>query len=118
MKAIGIVRRLAIAAAVCASVAGAGAATAAAASTTGTHMGIADRGFHADIRTPRINPALGGVRQYGGYTAWWSGGLGLTPPYVWAPNGEPDGSYYCQDPRGYYPSMTECNSGWQSAPAG
>ena len=25
--------------------------------------------------------------------------------------------YYCSDPAGYYPNVTQCNIGWQAAPA-
>jgi hypothetical protein len=34
-----------------------------------------------------------------------------TPPYsaqTW---------YYCSDPAGYYPYVTQCNTGWQTVPA-
>jgi hypothetical protein len=26
--------------------------------------------------------------------------------------------YYCSDPAGYYPNVTQCNTGWQAVPAG
>ena len=26
--------------------------------------------------------------------------------------------YYCSDPAGYYPYVTQCNTGWQAVPAG
>lgn len=25
--------------------------------------------------------------------------------------------YYCPDPAGYYPNVTQCNTGWQAVPA-
>ena len=25
--------------------------------------------------------------------------------------------YYCSDPAGYYPYVTQCNTGWQAVPA-
>jgi hypothetical protein len=25
--------------------------------------------------------------------------------------------YYCSDPAGYYPYVTQCNTGWQTVPA-
>ena len=25
--------------------------------------------------------------------------------------------YYCSDPAGYYPNVTQCNTGWQAVPA-
>jgi hypothetical protein len=25
--------------------------------------------------------------------------------------------YYCSDPPGYYPDVTQCNTGWQTVPA-
>jgi hypothetical protein len=34
--------------------------------------------------------------------------------------GQPSASqtwYYCYDPAGYYPYVTQCNTGWQMVPA-
>jgi hypothetical protein len=30
----------------------------------------------------------------------------------------PGWGYYCSDPAGYYPYVTQCNTGWQTVPAG
>jgi hypothetical protein len=59
-----------------------------------------------------------------GRYGWWGGdGLGgsyYTDPYQWE-----DGAYslpaaspywYCSDPSGYYPYITECNTAWQTTP--
>jgi hypothetical protein len=55
------------------------------------------------------------------------GGLGLGfygYPYGW--DYSPDYGYYgysaqnwyyCSDPAGYYPYLTQCNTGWQAVPA-
>jgi hypothetical protein len=62
---------------------------------------------------PAISAALGGIRQFGAHSSWWSDGrLGLIYPYVWGSDGEPDHLYYCQHPEGYYPAVTQCSS-WQ-----
>ena len=31
--------------------------------------------------------------------------------------GDPRWRYYCSDPAGYYPYVTQCNIGWQTVPA-
>ncbi|HXE27162.1 MAG TPA: hypothetical protein VN656_01545 [Stellaceae bacterium] len=36
------------------------------------------------------------------------------PAYVAQPNQD---WYYCDDPRGYYPYVASCNSGWHQVPA-
>lgn len=69
--------------------------------------------------------------QYGvGYGLWWGPGLAYAYPYSWDyyypdygyyDNGEPYAGqywYYCSDPAGYYPYVTQCYSGWQAVPAG
>ena len=48
---------------------------------------------------------------WGGYAPYY-GDYGYGQPYpvqTW---------YYCADPAGYYPSVTQCNTGWQAVPAG
>jgi hypothetical protein len=56
------------------------------------------------------------------YPEWWGGGWGW-PDYYY-----PDGGYYryepyagywyfCPDPPGYYPYVTQCNTAWQTVPA-
>jgi hypothetical protein len=83
----------------------------------GFHAGVPAAGFHAGGLYAETHPAFGGVRDFGPHSRWWTDGLGLNYPYVWGADGEPDSLYYCQDPPGYYPDVTQCDSGWQSAPA-
>jgi hypothetical protein len=61
---------------------------------------------------------------HNGHFGYW---LGYNP-YLWSDDGgyddsyaygEPNGSqswYYCSDPAGYYPSVTQCNTAWQTVP--
>jgi hypothetical protein len=47
---------------------------------------------------------------------WW----GYYPDYGYYGYSQPDSSqtwYYCSDPAGYYPYVTQCNTGWQAVPA-
>jgi len=78
----------------------------------------------------------GGLRYgFGGPGAGVALGLGTVyAPFAWDyyypyadSYGYPDYSYslspaqywyYCSDPAGYYPYVTECNTGWQTVPAG
>jgi hypothetical protein len=59
----------------------------------------------------------------GRYGWWWGDGLGWT--YYPYPYDEDYGDYslpaaapywYCSDPPGYYPYLTQCNTAWQTAP--
>jgi hypothetical protein len=83
-----------------------------------------------------------GGRYYGGrYYGGWNGGfypgfglglaLGLGYPWGWgyyptyasyygtaAPYAAARNWYYCANPAGYYPYVTQCYSGWQTVPAG
>ena len=46
---------------------------------------------------------------------WWG-----YPDYGYYDYSQPYASqswYYCSDPAGYYPYVTQCNSGWQTVPA-
>ena len=58
------------------------------------------------------------------------GGRGLGYPYDWSyyspdygyygysqPYSASQYWYYCSDPAGYYPYVTQCNTGWQTVPA-
>jgi hypothetical protein len=67
----------------------------------------------------------------GRYGWWWGGdGLGWTyhsdpwwgyPDYGTYDYNQPYASqswYYCSDPAGYYPYVTQCNTNWQTVPAG
>jgi hypothetical protein len=66
----------------------------------------------------------------GRYGWWWGDGLGTyyPDPYGW--DNQPDYGdydysqpygaqtwYYCSDPAGYYPYVTQCNTAWQPVPA-
>jgi len=47
---------------------------------------------------------------------WW----GYYPDYGYYDYNQPYSSqtwYYCSDPAGYYPYVTQCNTGWQAVPA-
>jgi hypothetical protein len=55
---------------------------------------------------------------FGGWLAypWW----GYDPYYGYYDYGVPYSAqtwYYCSDPAGYYPYVTQCNTGWQAVPA-
>src|ERR1700751_4285151 len=50
-----------------------------------------------------------------GYPEW-----GYYPDYGYYDYSQPYSSqtwYYCSDPTGYYPYVTQCNTGWQAVPA-
>jgi hypothetical protein len=51
------------------------------------------------------------------YTSpWW----GSYPDYGYYDYSQPYTGqtwYYCSDPAGYYPYVTQCNTGWQPVPA-
>ena len=58
------------------------------------------------------------VPAFGGW--WWGGGWGW--PYYYYPSGGYYGYgayawYWCSDPPGYYPYVTQCNTAWQTVPA-
>jgi hypothetical protein len=45
-------------------------------------------------------------------------GWGYYPDYGYDDYTQPSQTwYYCSDPAGYYPYVTQCNTGWQSVPA-
>jgi hypothetical protein len=66
---------------------------------------------------------------HGGRYGWWLIGPGLGWAYYsypwWGDYGDygyydyaqPSTWYYCSDPAGYYPYVTQCNSGWVTVPA-
>jgi hypothetical protein len=48
-------------------------------------------------------------------------GLGLYPYYGYYEGSQPYAAqywYYCSDPAGYYPQVAQCNTAWQTVPAG
>ena len=52
----------------------------------------------------------------GGGVIW----LDYYPDYGYYSYGQPSAAqnwYYCSDPPGYYPDVTQCNTGWQTVPA-
>ena len=54
----------------------------------------------------------------GGFLAY--PGWGYYPDYGYYDYSQPYSSqtwYYCSDPAGYYPYVTQCNTGWQTVPA-
>jgi hypothetical protein len=60
------------------------------------------------------------VPAFGGW--WWGGGWGWPNSYY--PDGGYEGYapyagfwYFCPDPPGYYPYVTQCNTVWQTVPA-
>jgi hypothetical protein len=69
-------------------------------------------GFHGGVL---VAPALGGW--------WWGNEVGwpyYEYPYESYYGYEPSAQYwyYCADPAGYYPYVTQCNTVWQAVPAG
>ena len=66
-------------------------------------------------------------REFGRFRGGVFFGLGYPYGYGWDyyPDygydyGQPSASqiwYYCYDPAGYYPYVTQCNTGWQAVPA-
>jgi hypothetical protein len=81
--------------------------------------GFHARGFHGGgfhhhgfRRGIVVAPAFGGL--------WWGAGLGwpYSYPYAGYYGQGPYAQYwYCENPAGYYPSVTQCNTGWQMVPA-
>jgi hypothetical protein len=78
--------------------------------------GFHGRGFHDGrfdhdrFRDRRF--FFGGVFAYPGW--------GYYPDYGYYDYSQPYASqtwYYCSDPAGYYPDVTQCNTGWQAVPA-
>lgn len=66
-------------------------------------------------RTVRLVVGPGLAWTYYDYP-WW----GSYPDYDYYDYSQPYASqtwYYCSDPAGYYPYVTQCNTGWQAVPA-
>ena len=66
--------------------------------------------------------------SHNGSYGWYGDGLGnysypgwgYYPDYGYDDYSQPYTSqtwYYCSDPAGYYPYVTQCNTGWQTVPA-
>jgi hypothetical protein len=89
-------------------------------------------GFHAGAFHGGFHGRFAGMHNgFGERHEGFRGGLGFGfygYPYGWdySPNygdygySQPYSSqtwYYCSDPAGYYPYVTQCNTGWQTVPA-
>ena len=80
----------------------------------GMHHGFGDRREDFRERHEGFRSGLG--FGFFGYPYGWDyspdyGYYGYSQPYstqIW---------YYCSDPAGYYPYVTQCNTGWQTVPA-
>jgi hypothetical protein len=80
----------------------------------GMHNGFGER--HEGFRNRHFGVGVGLGFGYYGYPYGWDyspdyGYYGYSQPYysqTW---------YYCSDPAGYYPYVTQCNTGWQAVPA-
>ena len=66
-------------------------------------------GFHPGFGDRRFNGGFGGL-GWGGYYPYDGEYDAVQPSYsqTW---------YYCSDPAGYYPYVTQCTTGWQAVPA-
>src|SRR5271169_5159372 len=82
----------------------------------GMHHGFGER--HEGFRDRR-GVFIGGLGLgigYYGYPYGWD----YSPDYGYYGYSQPYSSqnwYYCSDPAGYYPYVTQCNTGWQTVPA-
>jgi hypothetical protein len=82
------------------------------------HNGFGERheGFRDRREDFRERHGFGVGLGFGYYPYGWNyspdyGYYGYSQPYssqIW---------YYCSDPAGYYPYVTQCNTGWQTVPA-
>ena len=80
----------------------------------GRHEGFGER--HEGFRDRR--GFVGGLGF--GYYGYPYGGDYNYPDYGYYDYSQPYSSqtwYYCWDPAGYYPYVTQCNTGWQAVPA-
>ena len=87
----------------------------------GMHNGFGER--HEGFRDRREdfrerNRFFGGGLGFGfyGYPYGWD----YSPDYGYYGSSQPYSAqtwYYCSDPAGYYPYVTQCNTGWQAVPA-
>ena len=87
----------------------------------GFHGGFHGGGFHGDrFHDGRFHAGRFHDNRFffgGGFVdPWW----GYYPDYGYYDYGQSYSSqtwYYCSDPAGYYPYVTQCNNGWQAVPA-
>jgi hypothetical protein len=102
----------------------------------GFHAGGFRGGWHGGFAAHNGFGHINGGHWYhgwhGGHYGWWLVGPGLAWSYYSYPwwGAYPDDWYYdyeqpysaqiwyyCSDPAGYYPYVTQCNTGWQAVPA-
>jgi len=84
----------------------------------GFHGGVA--GAHSGFGGDYGSHWYQGWRN-GQYGWFWGDGLGWSdyPDYGYSDYGQPYATqtwYYCSDPAGYYPYVTQCNAAWQPVP--
>ena len=87
----------------------------------GFHGGFHGGGFHGDrFHDGRFHAGRFHDNRFffgGGFVdPWW----GYYPDYGYYDYGQSYSSqtwYYCSDPAGYYPYVTQCNTDWQAVPA-
>ena len=82
----------------------------------GMHNGFGER--HEGFRDRRFGVGVG-VGLGLGYYGYPYGG-DYSPDYGYYGYSQPYSSqtwYYCSDPAGYYPYVTQCNTGWQAVAA-
>jgi hypothetical protein len=89
----------------------------------GFHAGGFGGGFHGHFGAGHFDRGRFGFRPGWG---WGAAGVAAIPFfYDWDNAGyggsQPEASsqywYYCQDPAGYYPQVTQCSTAWQPVPA-
>ena len=72
-------------------------------------LDFTDGRFHdGRFREGRFRGGFTGFGFYPYYGYYDYGGYGQPYSQTW---------YYCSDPAGYYPYVTQCNTGWQPVPA-
>jgi hypothetical protein len=91
--------------------------------------GLPAAGIRGDFAGPHDRAGVAGGGHWihgwhdGRYGWWWGDGLGLTyypyPGFGDYGYSQPVASqyWYCADPPGYYPYVSQCNSGWRTSPA-
>src|ERR1700730_3334245 len=80
----------------------------------GLHHGFGERHEGFGERHERFRGGIG--FGFFGYPYGWD----YSPDYSYYGYSQPYSSqtwYYCWDPAGYYPYVTQCNTGWQAVPA-
>jgi hypothetical protein len=71
--------------------------------------GFHGNGFHGDrFHEGRFRGGFTGFGFYPYYGYYDYGDYGQAYSQTW---------YYCSDPAGYYPYVTQCSTGWQTVPA-